>query len=133
MKRRDVVKTGAALFVSAVAPLAPAPVLAQTPQADDAGTLDRGSLQPVAPAQHVFLRGGTILSMDQTVGDFVSGDVLIEGKKIVGVARSGQLKAPPNAQVIDATNTIVIPGFVDAHLHSWEGQLRRIIPDGAIG
>ncbi|HET9833141.1 MAG TPA: amidohydrolase family protein, partial [Vicinamibacterales bacterium] len=134
MKRRDVVKTGAALFVSAVAPLAPAPVLAQTPPAaDDAGTLDRGSRQPVGLAQHVFLRGGTILSMDQTVGDFVSGDLLIEGKKIVGVAPSGQLKAPPNAQVIDATNTIVIPGFVDAHRHSWEGQLRRIIPDGAIG
>src|SRR5499427_7358210 len=134
MKRRDVVKTGAALFVSAVAPLAPAAVLAQTPQAaDDAGTLERGSRQPVGPAQHVFLKGGTILSMDQTVGDFVSGDLLIEGKKIVGVARSGQLKAPPNAQVIDASNTIVIPGFVDAHRHSWEGQLRRIIPDGAIG
>ena len=43
-----------------------------------------------------------------------------------------QVKAPPQAQVIDATNTIVIPGFVDAHRHSWEGQLRRIIPDGAI-
>ena len=41
-------------------------------------------------------------------------------------------KAPPQAQVIDATNTIIIPGFVDAHRHSWEGQLRRIIPDGAI-
>ena len=35
--------------------------------------------------------------------------------------------------MIDASNTIVIPGFVDAHRHSWEGQLRRIIPDGAIG
>ena len=34
--------------------------------------------------------------------------------------------------MIDATNTIIIPGFVDAHRHSWEGQLRRIIPDGAI-
>ena len=59
--------------------------------------------------------------------------MLIEGKKIVGVAADGQLKAPSSAQVIDASNTIIIPGFVDAHRHSWEGQLRRIIPDGAIG
>jgi cytosine/adenosine deaminase-related metal-dependent hydrolase len=133
LSRREVFKTGAALLVSAVAPLAPEPVLAQTQQAaDDAGTLDRGWRQPVAPAQRVFLKGGTILSMDQKVGDFVSGDLLIEGKKIVAIAASGQLKAPPNAQVIDASNTIVIPGFVDAHRHSWEGQLRRIIPDGEI-
>ena len=35
------------------------------------------------------------------------------------------------AQVIDASNTIVIPGFVDAHRHSWEGQLRRINPNAS--
>jgi cytosine/adenosine deaminase-related metal-dependent hydrolase len=56
--------------------------------------------------------------------------VLIQGRKIAAVA--ADVKAPPQAQVIDASNTIVIPGFVDAHRHSWEGQLRRIIPDGPI-
>ena len=134
VSRRDVFKTGAALFVSAVVPLAPAAALGQAPPGgEDAGTLDRAWRQPVAPTQHLFLKGGTIVSMDPKIGDFASGDVLIEGKKIAAVAAAGQLKAPPNAQVIDASNTIVIPGFVDAHRHSWEGQLRRIIPDGAIG
>ena len=71
-----------------------------------------------------------MVSMDPKVGDFVKGDVLIEGKKITAV--SAELKAPAQAQVIDAANTIIIPGFVDAHRHSWEGQLRRIIPNGAI-
>src|SRR4030095_336798 len=78
----------------------------------------------------ILLRGGTIVSMDPKVGDFAKGDVLIEGRKIAAVGT--QVKAPAQAQVIDATNTILIPGFVDAHRHSWEGQLRRIIPDGAI-
>jgi 5-methylthioadenosine/S-adenosylhomocysteine deaminase len=78
----------------------------------------------------MLLKGGTIVSLDPKVGDFVRGDVLIEGSKIAAV--SAQIQAPPRAQVIDASNTIVIPGFVDAHRHSWEGQLRRIIPDGAI-
>ena len=45
---------------------------------------------------------------------------------------AAEFKAPAQAQVIDASNTIIIPGFVDAHRHSWEGQLRRIIPNGAI-
>jgi cytosine/adenosine deaminase-related metal-dependent hydrolase len=33
------------------------------------------------------------------------------------------------AQVIAAANMIAIPGFVDCHRHSWEGQLRRINPN----
>ena len=134
MKRRDVFKTGAALLANAVIPRTAETVFGQVATAvDDAGTLDRAWRQGVVPAQHILIKGGTIVSMDPKVGDFASGDVLIEGKKIAGVAASGQLKTPPNAQVIDASNTIVIPGFVDAHRHSWEGQLRRIIPDGAIG
>src|ERR1043166_1785033 len=134
MKRRDVFKTGAALLANAVIPRTAETVFGQVATAvDDAGTLDRAWRQGVVPAQNILMKGGTIVSMDPKVGVFASGDVLIEGKKIAGVAASGQLKTPPNAQVIDASNTIVIPGFVDAHRHSWEGQLRRIIPDGAIG
>ena len=80
----------------------------------------------------ILLRGGTVVSIKPKVGDFVKGDVLIDGRKISAVEADGQVKAQAQAQVIDATNTIVIPGVRDAHRHSWEGQLRRIIPDGAI-
>ena len=69
-----------------------------------------------------------IISMDAKIGDIAKGDVLIEGKKIVAVG--GDLKAA-GAQVIDASNAILIPGFVDCHRHSWEGQLRRINPNAA--
>ena len=119
MSRRDAFRTAAAI---AAAPfLLRDAAAAQRPQVvEDTGP----SRQPI------LLRGGTIVSMDPKVGDFARGDVLIDGKKIVSVG--DQVKAPPQAQVIDATNTIIIPGFVDAHRHSWEGQLRRIIPDGAI-
>ena len=123
----------------AAAAIAAAPFLlrdadaAQRPSvAEDAGTLDRLWRQDPATRQPILLKGGTIVSMDPKVGDFAKGDLLIDGKKIISVGGSAQVKAPPQAQVIDATNTIVIPGFVDAHRHSWEGQLRRIIPDGAI-
>ena len=132
MSRRGVFKTGAALVLAAVAPVLPREAEpGQRPQnGEDAGTFDRLWRQSTAPNQHILLKGGTVVSMDPKVGDFVKGDVLIQGKKITAVA--GDLKAPPQAQAIDATNTIIIPGFVDAHRHSWEGQLRRIIPNGAI-
>ena len=129
VSRREVFKTAAAVVAAPF--LLRDALAAQSPAgADDAGTLDRAWREPPASRQPILLRGGTIVSMDPKVGDFAKGDVLIEGRKIAAVG--AQLKLPPQAQVIDAANTIVIPGFVDAHRHSWEGQLRRIIPDGAI-
>jgi cytosine/adenosine deaminase-related metal-dependent hydrolase len=122
LSRRRFLKTGAAV---AFAPAIPQ----REPVADD-GTLERIWRQNPSPSQVILLRGGAVVSMDPKVGDFVKGDVLIQGKRIAAVGR--ELKAPSQAQVIDASNTILIPGFVDAHRHSWEGQLRRIIPNGAI-
>jgi len=42
-------------------------------------------------------------------------DVLIENGKIVAVGP--KLKAPANATVIDATGRVVMPGFIDLHVH----------------
>jgi cytosine/adenosine deaminase-related metal-dependent hydrolase len=80
----------------------------------------------VDPKHRILLRGGTIISLDKKVGDLVRGDVLIEGKRIAAIAP--ELKAP-DAQVIEAQDTIIIPGLVDSHRHSWEAQLRRINPN----
>ena len=134
ISRRALFKAGAAAAMTAAVPLlSKAQAPQRAPASEDAGTLDAEWRRTVPPGARILLKGGVVISMDPAVGDFATGDVLIEGKKIAGVAASGQLKAPAQALVIDASNTIVIPGFVDAHRHSWEGQLRRIIPDGAIG
>jgi cytosine/adenosine deaminase-related metal-dependent hydrolase len=77
-----------------------------------------------------LIKGGTVLSVDRSVGDFEQADVLVEGSKIVAV-RPGI--SAPDAQVIDASNTIVMPGFVDTHRHMWQGILRNILPDGSLG
>src|SRR3989454_7068139 len=84
--------------------------------------------RPVDAKQRLLIKGGTIVSMDPKVGDMVKGDVLIEGKRIAAAAP--HLDAG-GAQVIEASNMILIPGFVDCHRHSWEGQLRRINPNAA--
>jgi 5-methylthioadenosine/S-adenosylhomocysteine deaminase len=75
-----------------------------------------------------LLKGGCVLSLDASVGDLETADVLIEGSKIVAVQPN--LKA--SAEVIDASNMIVMPGFVDTHRHIWEGQLRNILPNGLL-
>jgi 5-methylthioadenosine/S-adenosylhomocysteine deaminase len=121
--RRDLLKAGAAF--AAAAPLVPAVAAAQGSDAE-ARAVEEMARVTVDPGRRILLKGGTIVSLDRQVGNFERGDVLIQGKKIVGIAAN--LEAP-GAYVIDASNTIVIPGFVDAHRHSWEGQLRRINPN----
>ena len=73
-----------------------------------------------------LIQGGTVLSLDDDVGDFTTGDVFIEGDKIVAVG-SGLVAG--EAEVIDASGMIVMPGFIDTHRHIWEGLLRNIGTD----
>src|SRR5262249_29371872 len=75
------------------------------------------------------IRGGSVMSMDPKIGDFPKGDVLIEGKKIHAV---GPNLGAGNAQVIDATGRIVMPGFIDTHHHQFETALRSFLADGVL-
>ena len=40
--------------------------------------------------------------------------------------------AAGDAAVVDATNRIVIPGFIDTHVHSYQGLLRCSLPNGVV-
>jgi len=79
----------------------------------------------VVSTDRKLIKGGTVLSMDPSVGDF-TGDVLIDGATIV---RVGPELSNGEVEVIDATGMIVMPGFVDTHRHIWEGLLRNIGTD----
>src|SRR5262245_19723975 len=70
------------------------------------------------PGRAILIKGGTVLTLDRSVGDFDQADVLIENGKISAVRPNIDAA---NAEVIDAANTIVMPGFVDTHRHMWQG------------
>ena len=76
-----------------------------------------------------LIRGGAVLSMDPKVGDFAKGDVLIEGKKIIAVRPNIEAR---DAEVIDATGRIVMPGFIDTHHHQFETTLRSYLSNGML-
>ena len=73
-----------------------------------------------------LISGGTVVSMDATLGDLDRGDVLIEDGVIARVAE--RIDAP-DAEVIDATDRIVLPGFVDNHRHTWQTAFRGVGAD----
>jgi cytosine/adenosine deaminase-related metal-dependent hydrolase len=64
--------------------------------------------------------------MDPTIGDVFDGDVLVEDGRIAAV---GQSIDAGDAEVIDTTGCIVMPGFIDSHRHTWETVIRGIAPD----
>lgn len=82
-----------------------------------------------ARRRQVLLKGGCVLTLDPRLGDFDAADVLIDGDRIAAVGPNLQAA---NAQVIDASRAIVMPGLVDTHRHMWEGALRGILPDGLL-
>jgi cytosine/adenosine deaminase-related metal-dependent hydrolase len=64
--------------------------------------------------------------MDAAVGDHVSTDLLVEGDRIMAI---GPNLGAADAETIDADNTIIMPGFIDAHRHAWQGTLRQLMPN----
>lgn len=74
------------------------------------------------PEQSNFLlKDATVLTMDDEAGDFEKADILIEGELITEVGPT----IGSTAEVVDASNYIIIPGFVDTHRHMWQGVLKK--------
>ena len=60
----------------------------------------------------ILIKGGKVVDPGRFVG---VADVLIDGGKIAAVGSN--LQAPAGTTMIDATGRLVLPGFVDLHVH----------------
>jgi 5-methylthioadenosine/S-adenosylhomocysteine deaminase len=78
-------------------------------------------------AGRLLLNGGYVLSMDEGVGELPRGDVLIEGSKVVAV--QGWIEVE-DVERLDVSGHVVMPGFVDAHRHTWQTRFGASVPTG---
>src|SRR5207253_11282104 len=117
--RRDFLKAGAAGLVAATAPAQLAGLRSAT-RADLQGLVGDGR------RRRILLRGGAVLSLDARGGDFEKADVLIDGKTIARIAPN---ISAADAEVVDCSGTIVMPGFITTHNHQYESIQRSLIPD----
>lgn len=62
-------------------------------------------------AQYLFIKSGWIVK--ETTAAPVN--ILVEGQRIV--AAGPEIEAPPEAEVIDASGLLVLPGAIDSHVH----------------
>ena len=72
--------------------------------ASAAGTLaaSSGAARAQQPGRPLLIKGGCVLTLDRSIGDFETADVLIEGKKISAVRPN---ITAPDAEIIDASRT----------------------------
>jgi 5-methylthioadenosine/S-adenosylhomocysteine deaminase len=75
-----------------------------------------------AAGRPVVLRGGTVLTMDDSHRVLTDADVLVVGDRIAAVGPA--LDVPERTQEIDATAGIVMPGMIDTHRHMWQTAMR---------
>lgn len=76
----------------------------------------------------LLLQGGTVLihGPDDKVTP-TKTDVLVEHDRITKIETS--IAAPGGCEVIDCTDKIISPGFVDTHHHMWQTPLKGLFGD----
>jgi len=72
-----------------------------------------------------LLSGGCVLTLGAKTPNFTRADVLIDGETVAEIGIGLRAR---DAEHVDATDTIVMPGFVDTHRHAWRSLSRN---DGA--
>ncbi|HUS77045.1 MAG TPA: amidohydrolase family protein [Patescibacteria group bacterium] len=75
----------------------------------------------------IFVKNGFVLTMQgEGVGTIMDGAVAIEGNKIVAVGKTADLTKEYGGMehVFDARGKAVLPGFVDAHIHTSNTLIR---------
>jgi cytosine/adenosine deaminase-related metal-dependent hydrolase len=74
-----------------------------------------------------LISNGAIITVDPALGVLPRGDVLVRNGRIEQI---GPGLAADGADVIDATDMIVMPGFIDTHYHMWSALGRNFVGDG---
>jgi cytosine/adenosine deaminase-related metal-dependent hydrolase len=70
----------------------------------------------------MLIRGATVITMDKA-GVLPVADILITGDTLTDIAPG---IAADDAEIIDASGCIVIPGLINAHMHTWQTALRGV-------
>ncbi|RBQ81073.1 hypothetical protein FVER14953_06708 [Fusarium verticillioides] len=77
-----------------------------------------------APSTTILLQNGFVIQHDEhdSIQVVENTDILIVDGIIKEIGKS--TKPPPHAEVVDCSNKIVSPGFINTHHHLWQTQLK---------
>ena len=78
-------------------------------------------------ARELLLKGGHVVTVDDSLRDLPIGDVLIRDDQVAAVGRNLSTSTR-DAEVLDVVGRLVIPGLVDTHRHVWQGAIGALTP-----
>ena len=101
---------------------------------------ERAPVDEQAADRPLLIRGGRVYRHDGDINDPAIRDILIQGSRIVSVTAPDEDAAVKQeivrratdaneAQVIDARGKLVLPGFVNAHYHSYDVLAKGLLED----
>lgn len=76
-----------------------------------------------------LIKSGLVATLVPGAPDVVACDILIRDGKIADIAPHIECE---EAEVIDASDMLVMPGFVDTHRHTWQTAFRGIASDWSL-
>jgi 5-methylthioadenosine/S-adenosylhomocysteine deaminase len=80
----------------------------------------------------LLITGGIVVTMDLERRIFQNGAILIKGDKIEAVGKADELvERYHEVDRFNADNKVILPGFVNTHVHLSEHIVRGLIPDDA--
>ncbi|KAI0103970.1 amidohydrolase [Nemania sp. FL0031] len=83
-----------------------------------------------ALSSSVLLSGGTIIAFDEKsngLNIIRDGAVLVTDDRIAGLYDEASPEGiPEDAEIVDCTNKIITPGFIDTHRHGWQTALKTL-------
>ncbi len=77
---------------------------------------------PDEGGQRVLIRCAHVMTMDDELGGIDGGEVLIVDDRIAEVGPNLDARG---AEVLDRPTMVAMPGFVDAHRHTWQTAVRH--------
>jgi 5-methylthioadenosine/S-adenosylhomocysteine deaminase len=78
----------------------------------------------------ILVEHAVVVTLDPARRILMDGSVLVDGERIVAVGRATEVvPSRPPERVIDGRGRLVLPGFVDTHVHLSEHLARGLIPD----
>ena len=90
------------------------------------GPSDAPASAPLPARGEFVIRNGFVLTMDTALGDIPRGSVHVRNGDIIAV---GPDVNAPGAEIIDATDMIVMPGLIETHWHMWNTLFRSFSGD----
>src|SRR5215212_5477491 len=83
-----------------------------------------------SPSAELLVSGGTIVTLDEQRRIVRDGAVAVRAGRIVEVGKTAALAARyPAAERLDATDQIVLPGFIDTHQNATQALAKGIGDD----